>query len=311
MTDTPLIIEISLNGQTPKSQNASVPYEEAEIVEQAVACMEAGAALVHNHTEEPIIGGSGKLDAEKYASAWRKLLAVRPDAILTPTMPVGQEGVAVETRYAHVEKLAEQGLITQGLCDPGTFNYTFPGEDGTFLPSDYLYKNDTHDSIYYVETCRRLNIGLSISIFEPGFVKFIMAYVRAGKMPAGGMFKFYFAQESLPFGLPPTEKALEAYLEMIEGSDIPWMVSAFGDDCVGCGIAEQAIKRGGHVQVGLEPLMGLTGRTPTNVELVEEVVALAKHHKRPIATPAEAAKILKLPTYPAPYGRSAAAVEAR
>ena len=127
---TPLIIEASINGQTPRSRNPNVPYSDEEIVEQAVACMDAGAALVHNHTEEPVIGGSGKLDSEKYASAWRKLLKIRPDAILTPTMPVGQEGVTVRTRYAHVEAMAREGLITQGLCDPGSFNYAALDDEG-------------------------------------------------------------------------------------------------------------------------------------------------------------------------------------
>jgi len=296
----PLIIEASLNGSTPKSTNPSVPYSDDEIVEQAVACMEAGAALIHNHTTETVIGGPGVLDAELYAGAWRKLLKVRPDAILTPTMPVGQEGVPVETRYSHIEKMATEGLLSQGLCDPGSFNFAFLDEEGLFTSSSYVYKNDMHDSRYYVETCRRLNIGLSISIFEPGFVKFIMAYVRAGKLPPGSLMKFYFGAEFMPFGLPPTAKALAAYLEMIEGSNLPWLVSSFGDDCVGCGIAEEAIKRGGHVQVGLEPYVG--DRTPSNVELVEEVVGLAKKYDRPIATPAQAAQILNLPTYPAPYG---------
>jgi uncharacterized protein (DUF849 family) len=302
----PLIIEASLNGSAKKSQNPSVPYADDEIVEQAVACMEAGAALIHNHTEEPIIGGTGKLDTELYAGAWRKLLALRPDAILTPTMPVGQEGVPVETRYSHVVKLAEEGIIAQGLCDPGTFNLAILDEDGLFSDSTYLYKNDMHDSRYYVETCRRLNIGLSISVFEPGFIRYIMAYVRAGKMPPGGLVKFYFSAPSMPFGLLPTATALDAYLELIEGSELPWLVSSFGDDCVGCGLAEAAIKRGGHVQVGLEPYTdsGVTGsRVPTNVELVREVVALADKYHRPIATPALAAQILNLPTYPVAYGQ--------
>lgn len=298
MSDAPLIIEAALNGQTPKSANPNVPISDDEIVEQAVVCMEAGAALVHTHTEEPIIGGSGRLDAELYARPWRRILEARPDAILTPTMPVGQDGVDVETRYAHIERLAGEGLVSMGLCDPGSFNYSVRGKDGLFAPSTYVYRNDMHDSRYYVETCRRLGLGLSISIFEPGFVKFIMAYVEAGKMPPGGLFKFYFGTNAMPFGLPPTEKALEAYLEMIEGSGVPWLVSVFGDDCVRCGLAEWAIRRGGHVQVGLEPLGGGDG-TVTNVALVEEVVELARACDRPVATPVEAAELLGLPSYPA------------
>ena len=86
---------------------------------------------------------------------------------------------------------------------------------------------------------------------------------------------------------------------MLGDCDLPWLVSAFGEDCVGCGLAEEAIKRGGHVQVGLEPYGG--ERQPTNLELVKEVVALAGSLGRPIATPAQAARMLQLPTYPAPF----------
>lgn len=292
----PLIIEASLNGAASKAHNPNVPYSDDEIVADAVACMEAGAALIHNHTDEPIFGGSGELDVELYARPWRTLLSLRPDAILTPTMPVGQEGVPVEIRYSHIEQMAQEGLLAQGLCDPGTFNLSIIDEDGLFADSTYLYRNDMHDSRYYVETCRRLNIGLSISIFEPSFLKFILAYHRAGKLPPGAMLKFYFASDELPFGMPPTAASLEAYLGMLGDCDLPWLVSSFGDDCVGCGIAEEAIKRGGHVQVGLEPYSG--DRRPSNVELVQEVVAIAEHYERTAATPAQAAKILRLPTYP-------------
>lgn len=295
----PLIIEASLNGAASKALNPNVPYSDDEIVADAVACMEAGAALIHNHTDEPIIGGSGELDTERYARPWRRLLKIRPDAILTPTMPVGQEGVGVQTRYQHVEEMAREGLLAQGLVDPGTFNLSLLDEDGLFAPSEYLYRNDMTDSRYYVEACRRLNIGLSISIFEPSFLKFVLAYHRADKLPPGSMVKLYFASDELPFGMPPTATSLDAYLGMLGDWDVPWLVSSFGADCVGCGLAEAAIQRGGHVQVGLEPYAG--DRTPTNAELVSEVTEIAARYDRPIASPTEAAAILKLPTFPVAF----------
>ena len=299
--DTPLIIEVSLNGSVKPAQNPHVPYDDDDIVAQAIECMVAGAALVHNHTRDPVFGPGGTMDAEAYARPWRKLLAIRPDAILTPTMPGDPGGVPVEKRFAHITAMAEEGLIAQGLCDPGSFSVSIPMDDGVFAPTQLIYRNDAHDSHYYVEACRRLKLGMSISIFEPGFVKFIMALHRAGKLPPGGIMKFYFGSDAMSFGLPPTAKALDAYLEMIEGSDLPWSVSAFGDDCVACGLAEEAIMRGGHVQVGIEPYGG--PRTPRNIELVEEAVALAQKLGRPVATPEQAAKIMNLPTYPVPYAR--------
>jgi len=58
-------------------------------------------------------------------------------------------------------------------------------------------------------------------------------------------------------------------------------------------LAEEASRRGGHVQVGLEPFGG--DRQPTNLELVEETVALAERVGRPVATSSEAAAILGIP----------------
>ena len=67
--------------------------------------------------------------------------------------------------------------------------------------------------------------------------------------------KLYFGGE-LEFGLPPTATALDAYLELLEPSGLPWSVAVLGGDVVACGLAERAIRRGGHVRVGLEDYAG-------------------------------------------------------
>ena len=51
------------------------------------------------------------------------------------------------------------------------------------------------------------------------------------------------------FGLPPTNKALDAYLEMLEGTDLPWAVAVIGGDVLETGLAQRAIDMGGHVRV--------------------------------------------------------------
>jgi uncharacterized protein (DUF849 family) len=106
------------------------------------------------------------------------------------------------------------------------------------------------------------------------------------------MVKLYFGG-ALEFGLPPTTTALEAYLEMLEPSGLPWSVAVLGGDVVACGLAETAVRRGGHVRVGLEDYAG--PRNPANAELVREVVALCAKVGRPVASPREAARVLALP----------------
>ena len=107
------------------------------------------------------------------------------------------------------------------------------------------------------------------------------------------MVKFYFGGPKAGFGLQPTEKALDAYLEMIEGYGLPWLVSVQGGDVVACGIAELALQRGGHLQVGLEPS---GDRERDNAQLVEEAVSLARSLGREPACIDEARAILDLPS---------------
>ena len=289
---TPVIIEASLNGGTPKSANSHVPRTPAEIAADAVRCIDAGASMVHTHTDDPVTGGSGVHDPAPYLEAWGLIFEARPGTLLFPTMPVGQS-VTVEERFSHVVALAEAGVLAQAPVDPGSTNIGRVGADGLPPNSERVYSNSFRDSRWMVEACRRLGIGMSVSIFKPWFLRFILAYHHAGQLPPGTMIKLYFGTDPLLFGLPPTVASLEAYLQLLAGTGLPWLVSALGGDVVGSGLAEAAVARGGHVQVGLEPFGG--ARQPTNVELVQEAAAAAQRVGRPIATVTEAAEILGLP----------------
>jgi uncharacterized protein (DUF849 family) len=110
------------------------------------------------------------------------------------------------------------------------------------------------------------------------------------------MVKLYFGGDEgflSGFGLRPTPTALDAYLELLDGCDVPWAVAVLGGDVVDVGIARIALERGGHLRVGLEDFAG--ARQPTNEELVQEAVAVANEVGRPVATCDEAAKLLGLP----------------
>jgi len=98
----------------------------------------------------------------------------------------------------------------------------------------------------------------------------------------------------MPFGLPPTETALRAYLELIADSGLPWTVSVWGGDLFDTPLPELAIGLGGHVMVGLEPYFH-PQRTPTNAELVERAVNMARAAGRPVADRDEALRVLGCP----------------
>jgi uncharacterized protein (DUF849 family) len=138
------------------------------------------------------------------------------------------------------------------------------------------------------DRCFERGLAVHVSIFEPGFLRVALAYHAAGRLPPAKI-QLYFGGPAAPFGLPPTPASLDAYLAMLAGTDLPWMVGVIGGD-VSSTLAELAIERGGHVRVGLEDYAGPT--RPQNEELVAAVAEMARTRGRPIATCAEAAQII-------------------
>ncbi|HZQ86582.1 MAG TPA: 3-keto-5-aminohexanoate cleavage protein [Acidimicrobiales bacterium] len=289
MAPGPVIIEAAINGATTKERNPHVPVTPEEIAADALASIEAGASVIHNHID--LRGISVEEAAERYLEAWRAVLASRPDALWYPTVHFGPP-----LSYEHLIPLGESGLLRLGLMDPGSVNLGRADADGVPV-GGIVYANSYETIARAFDICREQRLGPSLAIYEPGFLRTALAYWRAGRLPQGAMVKFYFSSDQgltgAPFGLPPTEKALDAYLELMEGTDLPWAVSAVGGDVTASDIAPLALERGGHLHLGLEFYGG--DRQPTNVELVTEAVRLCEKAGRPVATPDEAAAILRLP----------------
>src|SRR6516162_10220828 len=117
---TPCIIEVALNGARTKDTNPRVPRSPEEITADAIACIEAGAAIVHNHNDEFLWEQAGVHAAEPYIAAWEPILSKYPDVLLYATMASGGPGIAIETRWKHQVELARAGVCTIGLVDPGS-----------------------------------------------------------------------------------------------------------------------------------------------------------------------------------------------
>lgn len=285
----PLVIEAAVNGSTSKAAQPHVPRSVEEIVEQAVACFEAGAAIVHHHTDDGLF--DGRHASEPYRAAWTAILARVPGAILYPTMGGGSARTTIVERYAHMEELADAGLLRLAVVDPGSVSFGPIDDEGLPAAVDVVYQNTFADVRHMTGRCRERGLAAHVSIFEPGFLRVALAYHSRGRFPPAKI-QLYFGGEALPFGLPPTAASVDVYRSMLDGAGLPWMVGVIGGDCAST-VAEHAIVHGGHVRVGLEDYAG--PRRPTNVELVTEIVALARKHGRRVATAAEAARILRLP----------------
>lgn len=195
----PVIIEVAINGVTNREQNPRVPITPDEIARDALACIEAGAAVVHNHTT--VFGQGPEASADAYRAGWAAVYAARPDALIYPTVDYNEDGVS----YEHLAVLASRGALRIGICDPG-------------------------------------------------FLRTVLAFDKKGRVPDGAMLKFYFSTEhglfGAPFGMPPTIKALEMYLDILGDCPIPWAVSVVGGDAGRSDVAAAALERGGTCMSG-------------------------------------------------------------
>ncbi len=296
-TTRPVILEAAINGQTIKAVNHNVPRSSEELAEDAIRCLDAGASIVHTHIDD--IFSPPEIAAELYLEHFLPVLRSHPNAILYPTLGFGDSAGA---RYAHAEILAGKCDLRMGFVDPGSVNLGGALADGSPDPIDFAYTNTPADIRYGFDFCDHHALGPSIAIFEPGFLRHTLAYHRAGHLPQGAMVKFYMGGEygymgpghkGVSFGLPPRPWALDVYLRMMEGCELPWSVAVLGGDVFDHGLARHALTRGGHLRVGLEDHRGED--TPANAELVARADALCQEVGRAVADAHTAAEILDLP----------------
>jgi uncharacterized protein (DUF849 family) len=290
-----VILECAINGGTSPEKNPNVPRTPDQIAVDTLRVLDAGASLIHAHNSDYQL--TGEAAARDYLAAWKPILAQRPDTLWYPTLSGGKGSAEM---LSHVEPILREVPLRFAVVDPGSTNLGSPDADG--LPAGFVYANSYADIRYSFELCQRLRLAPSLAIYEPGFLQTVLAYHRAGRLPRGAMVKLYFGgpygliatRPGCTFGLPPTRNALLAYLDMLEGTGLPWSVSVWGGDLMATPIAELALEKGGHLHVGIEEFYS-PDRSPSNLELVREAAALAAKVGRPLADARTAAKILDLP----------------
>jgi uncharacterized protein (DUF849 family) len=225
------------------------------------------------------------------------VLEARPDTLWYPTLT---SAPTIEGKMAHLPMVAAAVPTRMGVVDPGSTNIGVPGPDG--LPVGGTYTNTYADIAYGFAMCEANGWGPALAIYEPGFLRCVLTWHRAGRLPAGSMVKLYFGDEwgltkrgkGVTFGLPPTRNALLAYLDLLEGTGLPWSVSVWGGDLMATPVGRLALELGGHLHVGIEEFWD-PDRSPTNIELVAEAVDLCAQVGRPVATAAETVDLLGLP----------------
>jgi uncharacterized protein (DUF849 family) len=251
-------IEVALNGAWTRRLQPNIPITAQEIINEGVACVKAGAAVIHAHTLDPDTGKqNNNLDN---CIAFIGGIRSQVDAIAYPTaapIPLPDDWGA---RYATTVELVKRGLCEWGFLDPGSCNFYLSdaGAPPLFGSDGGVYSNPNGALEYPAYAC-----------YEPGFVRQGATLHR--KQPAAPVpiYRFMFSS-AFTFSFPPEAWALDAYVKLVEtvAPGSPWMASGLAVDVLP--LIPRVVELGGHVRIGLEDAPFHSPRK--NIELVEAAV---------------------------------------
>src|SRR5690606_5552544 len=144
---------------------------------EANACIEAGAGIVHHHHDMRLDEDAATAQIVETATG---IQSVHPGALVYTDYLTGKRAAE---ENAHLEPLAKAGLLTMCAIDPGVT--TFASFDADGVPSrtdlDGLHFNDAHAM---VEFSKQHDVPISLGVFEPGHLRWILAYEqRVGFSP--------------------------------------------------------------------------------------------------------------------------------
>ena len=296
---SPLIIESHINGLRSKEHNQSIPIGHEEISKEAIKCWEAGSCGIHLHNTDIRLTGAEAFD--DYMKIVEPVIKKHPDVFWYSTLSdasgLGEDASGLE----HAGMLSEKAGMKICCVDPGAANLPFMADSdghmhgvGYYVPFSRINKQ--------VDVCNLYNLGIVWGVYEPGYLRAALQYTKMGRSPKGSTIDLYFfgdygslaMQPVNTCGAPPTLESLNFYLDIMKECELPWFVSIWGEGSFDVKpLLRKVIELGGHIKTGLE-LHYDPNRKPTNIELLQEVQALAREAGRPLAKQGEVMEILGL-----------------
>jgi len=296
-----VIITCAITGSihTP-TMSPHLPITPDEIVSEALAAAEAGAAILHLHARDP---ENGKPDQSPEGFA-RFLPRIKQscNAALnittggSPFMKVEERALPAATFKPEVASL-NMGSMNFGLFHMAekyeSFKYDWerPYLEGS---KDLVFRNSFKDIEYILSTCYENGTRFEFECYDISHLYNLAHFVERG------LVKPPFFVQSV-FGLlggigthPEDVQHMKRTADRLFGSDYRWSVLGAGSSQLR--IAAQAAALGGNIRVGLEDsLWAGRGKLATsNADQVKMARKIIEGLGLEVATPDEAREILSL-----------------
>jgi len=270
----PVIITAAIVGaEVTKAQQPNLPTTPQEIIEAAVECYKAGAAIIHIHVRDA--EGNPTQDAGIFREVVEGIRALCD--VITQVSTGGAIWMSADERLRSIECRPDMATLTTGTVNFG---------EGVFMNNRGL-----------VETFagRLLDYGIvpEIEIFDTGMVDEATRLRDMGLITDPIHFDFVMG---VPGGMR-ADAATLVHLVRSLPAESTWSVAGIGRHETTLGTL--ALAMDGHVRVGFEDnIFYRRGQlAQSNAELVARIVRIAQELDRPAATPSEASEMLELDRY--------------
>ena len=270
----PCIICVAITGSLPrKEMNPAVPITVDEQVESTQAAFEAGATICHAHVRNDDQTPSS--DPEKFARLKEGLEKHCPGMIIQ--FSTGGRSGAGKERGGMLPLRPDMASLTVGSNNFPTRVYENPPDLVDWLADEML----------------TYGIKPEVEAFDLSHIHQAAAMQADGRLKGPAYVQFVMGVKN---AMPADRDVFDYYIRTVErllpGSE--WCSAGIGRHQIE--VNEWCVAAGGHARTGLEDNIRMNRETlaPSNAALVERVAEICNRHGRPVATPAQARRILGL-----------------
>ncbi|MGB2583700.1 MAG: 3-keto-5-aminohexanoate cleavage protein [Dehalococcoidia bacterium] len=276
-----VVITAALTGVAAnRNQCKWIPYTPQEIAEEALACYNAGASVVHIHARENDGSPSWRVEV------FREIMdEVRKKCPIIINFSTGAVLVERDDRIAHIRELKPE----IAALNMGTMNYAKYSPKRKNFVFSVVFHNPFEDIIFFLDTMNQLGIKPECECFDLGHLESIFPLMDMG------LLKNF--QVSLIMGvvggMAATARNL-AHVASLVPAGIAWEVIGISQEQ--WLLVATALALGGNIRVGLEDNFYLSPgeMSQGNGPLVEKAVRMTRDIGREPATVEEARAILKV-----------------
>lgn len=277
------IITVAMTGATgSKALNPSTPITPEEIAEDAYACYQAGAAMVHLHMKKDD-GESPSMAVEKFKRT-QELIKEKCDVIINMT---------TSGEVTTIEDCVVIGSFKKDDKERTDLLYLRPEVASFDIPTMNFGRSVVLFPIPHLEVMglKMIELGVKpeIEVFDIGDIRTAISLMKGGYLESPGHFQFCLGVAG---GAGATVENI-AYMSRLIPQGATW--SAFGLGPAHLPTIFTTLALGGHIRVGLEDnLYYDKGVLASNVMLTKRAADIIKMFGNDVATPDEAREILRI-----------------